>query len=98
MLSLYPSQNGPWAEISGQIGPWSDTTDVPQLTMVNHMVGNEKPCIFFYVVLLQVYRTDTYITYSTGIILTLRVLVLLNNTYITVQLHYLLYCWPIYNA
>ena len=51
-----------------------------------------------YIVLFQVYMTDTYITYSTGTILTLRVLVLLNNTNITVQLHYLRYSWPIYNA
>ena len=53
---------------------------------------------FVYIVLFQVYRRDTYITYSTGIILTLCVLVLLNNTYSTVQLHYLRYSWPIYNA
>ena len=55
------------------------------------MIGQSVYLGFFYIVLFQVYRTDTYITYSTGIILTLRVLVLLNNTYITVQLHYLLY-------
>ena len=54
--------------------------------------------LFLNIVLFQVYRTDTYITYSTGIILTLRVLVLLNNTYVTVQLHQLRYSLPIYHA